>query len=109
MAINVLTATVTGALSAPSQVVSSETINGNLVASGGKLMVVNGSGGSINVTFTDPGRTALGNTGTQAAAPVANGATRFFALTAGMVDAATGNITVGFSATGATITAQVIV
>ncbi len=109
MAINVLTATVTGALSAPSQVVSSETINGNLVALGGKLMVNNASGSPVNVTIADPGRTGLGNTGTNAAQAVATATSKLFKLTDAMVDSATGNITVGFSATGATITAQIIV
>ncbi len=107
MAIPVLTSTVTGVLSAPGAVASSETINGNLVALGAVLQVINGSGVSINVTFTDPGRTPLGNTGTNAAVAVAAGATKFFKLTSGLVDSATGNITVGFSAT-TTITAQVI-
>lgn len=107
MAIPVLTSTVAGALSAPGAVTSSETINGNLAANDAILQVVNGSGVSINVTFTDPGRTPLGNTGTNAATAVAAGATKFFKLTSGLVDGATGNITVGFSAT-TTITAQVI-
>lgn len=107
MAIPVLTTAVTGALSAPGAVTSSETINGNLVANDAILQVINGSGGSINVTFTDPGRTPLGNTGTNSAVAVAAATTKFFKLTSGLVDAATGNITVGFSAT-TTITAQVI-
>ncbi len=107
MAIPVLTTTVTGNLSAPGTVASSETINGNLVALGAVLQVINGSGGSMNVTFTDPGRTPLGNTGTNAAVPVAAGTTKFFKLTSGLIDAATGNITVGFSST-TTITAQII-
>jgi hypothetical protein len=107
MAIPVLQTTVSGALSAPGAVTASETINGNLVASNAILQVVNGSGVSINVTFTDPGRTPLGNTGTQAAVAVAAGATRFFKLTTGLVDGASGNITVGFSAT-TTITAQIL-
>lgn len=107
MAIPVLTSTVTGVLSAPGAVASSETINGNLVALGAVLQVINGSGGSINVTFTDPGRTPLGNTATNAAQAVAAGTTKFFKLTTGLVDSASGNITVGFSATPS-VTAQVI-
>ncbi len=107
MAIPVLTTTVAGALSAPGAVTSSETINGNLVAKAAKLQVVNGSGTPMNVTFTDPGRTPLGNTGTQAATAVAAGATRFFKLTSALIDAATGNITVGFSAT-TSVTAQIV-
>ncbi len=107
MAIPVLVTAVTGALSAPGAVASSETINGNLVNNGAVLQVINGAGAPINVTFTDPGRTALGNTGTQAAVAVANGTTKFLKLTTGLVDSATGNITVAFSAT-TSITAQVI-
>lgn len=108
MAIPIITATVIGTLAAPAAVASSETINGNLVSSGAKLEVINGSGGSINVTFTDPGRTPLGNTGTNAASAVAAGTTKVYDLTTGLVDTASGNITVGFSAT-TTITAQIIV
>lgn len=107
MAIPVLTTTVAGVLSAPGAVASSETINGNLVSLGAVLQVINGAGSPMNVTFTDPGRTPLGNTGTNAAVAVANGTTKFFKLTTGLVDGATGNITVGFSST-TTITAQII-
>ncbi len=107
MAIPVLQTAVGGALSAPGAVASSETINGNLVASNAILQVINGSGVSINVTFTDPGRTPLGNTATNAAVAVAAGATKFFKLTTGLVDGTSGNITVGFSAT-TTITAQIL-
>lgn len=107
MAIPTLTCTVAGALSAPAAVAASETINGNLVSSGAKLQVVNGSGGSINVTFADPGRTPLGNTGTNAAVAVAAGTTKFFSLTSGLVNSADGTITVGFSATPS-VTAQII-
>lgn len=107
MAIPVLTTAVTGALSAPGAVTVSESINGNLVANGAKLQVINGSGGSINVTFTDPGRTPLGNTATNAAVAVAAGTTKFFKLTTGLIDAVSGNIIVGFSGT-TSITAQVI-
>lgn len=107
MAIPVLQSTVGGALSAPGAVASSETVNGNLVASNGILQVINGSGGSINVTIVDPGRTPAGNTGTASAVAVAAGATRFFKLSTGTVDSSTGNITVNFSAT-TSITAQII-
>ncbi len=108
MAIPILTTTVAGVLSAPAAVASSETINGNLVSSGAKLQVINGAGAPINVTFTDPGTTPLGNTGTNAASAVANATTKFFALTSGLVDGASGNIVVAFSAT-TSITAQIIV
>lgn len=106
MAIPVLQTTVGGALSAPGAVTSTETINGNLVANGAILQVINGSGGSINVTITDPGRTAAGNTGTQAPTAVAAGATRFFKLSTAFVDTS-GEIEIAFSAT-TTVTAQVI-
>ncbi len=103
-----LTATVpaiTGTLAAPGAVSSSDTINGNYV--GGQLKVYNGSGGSINVTFVDPGRTDAGNTGTQPAVAIANGAARWFPLLAAFVDGTTNLITVTFSAT-TTVTYELI-
>lgn len=87
----------TGTLAAPAAVSSSDTISGNLV--GGYLKVYNASGSSINVTVADPGRTAMGNTATNAAIAVANNTAKWILLTAGMVDSATNLITVAFSAT----------
>ncbi len=107
MAIPVLQTTVGGALSAPGAVASSETVNGNLVASNAILQVINASGVSVNVTIVDPGRTPAGNTGTAAAVAVAAGATRFFKLSTATVDSASGNITVNFSAT-TSVTAQIL-
>ncbi len=107
MAIPVLQTTSSGALSAPATVTSSETVNGNLVASNAILQVINGSGVSVNVTIVDPGRTPAGNTGTAAAVAVAAGATRFFKLSTGTIDGTSGTITVNFSAT-TSVTAQVI-
>ena len=95
-----LTATtpaVTGTVVTGAAVSSSDTISGNYA--GGYLVVTNGSGSSINVTVTDPGHTPLGNTGTQAAVAIANGATKAIKLTSAMVSSATNLITVAFSAT----------
>ncbi len=85
----------TGTLAAPAAMSVSDTISGNLV--GGQLKVYNGAGVSTNVTIVDPGRTALGNTATNAAVAVAAGAAKWFELTAGMVDGATNLITVTLS------------
>lgn len=74
---------ITGTLAAPAALGTSNTINGNMA--GGFLKVYNGSGGSINITFTDPGTTAAGNTGTQAAVAVADGAAKWFPLLAAFV------------------------
>lgn len=95
----------TGTLAAPGAVSTTETIAGVYV--GAVLEVNNASVSSVNVTFNDPGHTAAGNTGTQAAAPVAAGATRRWRLSRPFVDDLSGNITVTFSATSS-ITAEVI-
>lgn len=87
----------TGTVVTGAAVSSSDTISGNYV--GGILVVTNGSGSSINVTVTDPGRTPLGNTATNAAIAVANGASKAIKLTSAMVNSATNLITVTFSAT----------
>lgn len=93
-----------GTLAAPGAVTSSETIHRAHV---GKILeVFNGGGAPINVTFTDPGKTPAGNTGTQAAAAIAAGARRRWKLTAAFVGA-TKLITVGFSAT-TSVTAEII-
>ena len=78
---------------------ASDTINGHLADLGAILEVSNGSGGSINVTFSDPGKTPAGNAGSASAVAVANGAKKRFKLHSGLVDPATGLITVGFSGT----------
>lgn len=87
-----ITPAITGTLAAPAALGTSNTINGNLV--GGYLKIYNGSGGSINITFTDPGTTAAGNTGTQAAVAVADGAAKWFPLLAAFRASATNLITV---------------
>ncbi len=103
-----LTATVPavgGTLAAPGSLGKSNTINGNYV--GGQLKVINGSGGSINITIVDPGRTAAGNTGTQAAVAVADGAAKWFELTAAFVDSATNLFTVT-SSSASSVTYELI-
>ncbi len=95
--LNPTTPATTGTVVTGAAVSSSDTINGNYA--GGYLIVINGSGSSINVTIVDPGRTALGNTGTNAAIAVANGASKAIKLTSAMVDSTTNLITVNFSAT----------
>jgi hypothetical protein len=93
-----------GTLSNPGAVTASETISKAYV--GKILKVSNASGGSINVTFTDPGTTPAGNTGTQAAAAVADGATRMWRLTRAFVGS-DDLITVAFSAT-TSVTAEIL-
>lgn len=75
-----------GVVAAPAAVAASDTIPGSLVSSRTILEIKNGSGGSINVTFVDPGTTAAGNTGTQAPVAIAAGATRRFRLSSAFVD-----------------------
>jgi hypothetical protein len=87
-----------GTLGNPQAVANGDTINGNDVANGAILEVKNGSGGSINVTFVDPGHTAAGNTGTQAPVAVAAGATKRFKPSAAFVDPVANVVTVNYSA-----------
>lgn len=90
-----LTATVPavgGTLAAPAAIGTSNTINGNLAPC--NLKVINGAGAPVDVTIVDPGTTAAGNAGTQAAVEVANGAAKWFSLTTAFVDPATNLITV---------------
>lgn len=95
----------TGTLAAPATPSLTETISRAHV---GKILeIFNGSGGSINVTFTDPGRTPAGNTGTQSAAPVAAGARRRWKLTEAFVNTDTKVITVTFSSI-TSVTAEII-
>lgn len=62
------------------------------------LNVINGSGGSINVTLSDPGSTAVGNAGTTTPQAVANGADRWFRITPAHVSSS-GVATVTYSGT----------
>lgn len=93
------TITRAGVAAAPAAVSASDTISGALATSGTILEVKNGGGGSINVTFVDPGSTAAGNTGTQAPVAVAAGVTRRFKLASAFVNEDTGLITVNYSGT----------
>jgi hypothetical protein len=88
----------TGTAGNPVAIGTSNTISGHLAALGAVLEIKNGSAASINVTFTDPGRTPAGNTGTQAAVAIAAGATMRWRLATALVDQATNLITVAVSA-----------
>jgi hypothetical protein len=74
---------------------------------GALLNVINGSGGSINVTLLDPGTTDVGNAGTAVLQAVANATDRWFRLSPFHVNPATGVATVTYSAT-ATVTYKLI-
>lgn len=90
-------------------VASTDTISGNDINAGAILVVTNGSGGSINVTLTDPGHTPAGNTGTQAAQAVAAGVSRAWgpAVLKNFIDPSTNLVTVNYSAT-TTVTAMLL-
>lgn len=61
------------------------------------LQVTNGGGSSINVTISDPGKTAAGNSGTTAPVAVAAAATKVIALNPGAIDPATGLVSISYS------------
>lgn len=85
--------TVTAAAAATSNTISASDIG----TRGCAINIINASGGSINVTLEDPGRTAVGNAGTEVAQAVANSADRWFKITKNHVDPATGLATVTLS------------
>lgn len=87
--------TVTAAAVSSSDTVSASDIGTN----GALLQVINGSGGSINVTISDPGTTAVGNAGTTSPQAVAAGADRWFRLSPGHVNPSTNVATVAYSGT----------
>ncbi len=93
--LNPTTPAVGGTLAAPAAMSTADTVNGNLV--GGNLKVINGAGAPVTFTIVDPGRTDMGNTGTNAGVSVTNGTAKWFELTAAMVDPATNLITVTLS------------
>lgn len=81
-------------------VAASDTISVNDIGDRGVLLeVINGSGGSINVTISDPNLTAVGNAGTTAAQAVANGTSGYFRILPAHVNPATGVATVAYSGT----------
>jgi hypothetical protein len=76
----------------------SDTVDQSDIGSRGCLLqVINGSGGSINVTLADPGSTPVGNAGTAVAQAVPAGEDRWFKLTQHHVDPATGVATITYS------------
>jgi hypothetical protein len=95
--------TVTGAAVSASDTIAAADIGVN----GALLNVNNGSGGSINVTLSDPGTTDIGNAGTTVAQAVANGTDRWFRVTPLHVNPATGVATVTYSGT-TTVTYKLI-
>lgn len=85
---------------APTAVSSSDTLTaGDIGTNGVLLRVNNGGGGSINVTVSDPGATAVGNAGTTAAQAVANGTAGWFRILPGNVNISTQLATVAYSGT----------
>ncbi|MFF0823062.1 hypothetical protein ACFYUR_22095 [Micromonospora haikouensis] len=87
---------------------SSDTISASDIGTNGALLnVINGGGGSINVTISDPGTTAVGNAGTAVAQAVPAGADRWFRLSPGHVNQSTGVATVSYSGTSS-VTAKLI-
>lgn len=81
-------------------VASSDTVSANDIGDRGVLLeVINGSGGSINVTISDPNSTAVGNPGTTSAQAVANATSGYFRILPQHVNPATGFATVAYSAT----------
>jgi hypothetical protein len=91
-----------GSVVTAAAVSSSDTISGNDVNAGCVLIVTVGAT-PTNVTFTDPGHTLAGNTGTQAAVTVAANTSKAFGNLAAFIDPSTNLVTVGYSSTtGAT-------
>lgn len=79
---------------------ASDTLTASDVGSSGVLLqVINGGGGSINVTIADPGSTAAGNVGTTTAQAVANGTDGWFRILPAHVNPVTGVATVAYSGT----------
>ena len=79
---------------------ASDTISAADIGTSGVLLnVINGGGGSINVTISDPGTTTVGNVGTTTAQAVANGTDGWFRILPGHVNASTGVATVAYSGT----------
>lgn len=89
-------------------VTTSDTVSASDIGTNGALLnVINGAGAPINVTLTDPNTTAVGNAGTAVAQAVANATDRWFRLSPGHVNPATGVATVTFSS-ATTITYKLI-
>ncbi|TBL44241.1 hypothetical protein EYA84_02015 [Verrucosispora sp. SN26_14.1] len=83
---------------APAAMSTSDTVSASDIGVNGALLqVINGGGSPVNVTLADPGVTRVGNAGTAAPQAVANGADRWFRLSPGHVNPATGVATVTLS------------
>lgn len=95
--------TVTAAAVSASDTIAAADIGVN----GCLLNVINGSGGSINVTLLDPNTTAVGNAGTTVAQAVANGTDRWFRVSPAHVSPSTAVATVTYSGT-TTVTYKLI-
>jgi hypothetical protein len=79
---------------------ASDTVAASDIGTSGVLLnVINGGGGSINVTISDPGTTTVGNAGTTTPQAVANGTDGWFRILPGHVNPATGVATVAYSGT----------
>lgn len=83
---------------AATAVASTDTVSSSDIGQSGVLLqVINGSGGSINVTISDPNTTAVGNAGTTTAQAVAAGTDGWFRILPGHVNPSTGVATVAYS------------
>lgn len=79
---------------------ASDTVAASDIGTTGVLVnVINGGGGSINVTISDPGTTTVGNAGTTTPQAVANGTDGWFRILPGHVNASTGVATITYSGT----------
>lgn len=99
MALTATSVTSTATTVAPVAVPSlSETVSGSAIGTNGALLnVINASGGGITVTLADPGATSISNPGTTTAQVVSNSTDRWFRLSPGHVNQATGVANVAFS------------
>src|SRR5690349_21339168 len=83
---------------APAAMTTADTVSGSDIGANGALLnVINGSGGSVNVTIADPGFSPVANAGTATAQAVGAGADRWFRLSPGHVNPATGVANVSLS------------
>jgi hypothetical protein len=85
--------TVAGAAMSTSDTIAAADIGVN----GALINVINGAGAPVNFTIADPGFSPVSNAGTAAAQAVANGTDRWFRLSPGHVNPATGVATVTLS------------
>lgn len=103
---SVNTMTAAGVVTNLTAVAASDTIASSEIGDRGVIYEVNnGSGGSINVTISDPGLTPAGNVGVAVVNAIANGVRERMVITKNNVDPATGLVTITHSAT-ATVTAE---